>query len=281
MRNKKARIKMEQGGKIIEAGTNLADLKVFEIEGLSGLEFDISMINNPNSPNYIINSMKPVSREISLKLFCSGDYRQFLNSFFNPYEKGKLTVTWGLESRWIEYYPQPVSIVQKTIHNNIIAEIRLICPEPYFKDMSDYGKNIAELMPMLAFPFVADINKKIIADYRLLGTEVSLLNKGDVSVGAKVIFKALGDVKNPCVTLNKKEFIKVYTDMSKGDVLTINTDQDDLFVMLNGEDILDKTDPLMTFFQIPKGINLLKYSVDEGSANLQVVVYYTPRYLNI
>lgn len=146
--------------------------------------------------------------------------------------------------------------------------------------MSDYGKNIAAKRPLLAFPFVM-LKRGLIADYRMFNTEVAIHNNGDVAVGAKVIFRAMGEVINPKITLNNGKFLRAVVTMKKGDELVFSTDIDDLHVKLNGEDILNKTDAQMNFFQIPPGENIIHYTADEGTSNMQVYVYYTPLYVGV
>lgn len=274
-------IKLEQGGKTLQAGTNFKDFKVDEIEGLSGLEFDFQMTNNPQSPNAIITNKKPLPRQINIRIYCKGDLRQFSNGFFNPFTKGKLTVTWGETTRWIEYYPHPVKIVQSTIYQNLEMHITLICPEPYFKSMDDYGKNIANKRSLLAFPFVMLPDRGLISDYRIFNTKVKIQNDGDIEVGAKIIFTAVGFIKNPKLIINDGEFVRAIIDMNKGDSVAFNTDIDNLSAMMNKEDILNQTDPKMSFFQVPPGENVIEYSSDEGTSNMQVYVFYTPQYLGI
>lgn len=275
-----ALFQLTQGGETMLSGTGYSDFRIFDVEGLSGLEFDFVTKQSPQSPNTVINNMKPLPREITLKIRTSRANRQYLNHFFNPFNRGKLTVTWNDAQRWIEYTSHPVLIVQETIYRDITAEVHLFCPEPYWRDMNDYGKNIAQAQALLAFPFVM-LSRGVISDYRLFSSKVSIRNAGDVEVGVRVVFTALGNVENPQITLNGAGFIRVVTEMVKGDNITVNTGIDDIYVIKNGENALNYVDVNSTYFQIPTGENTMEYSADDGTANLQVTVYYTPLYINL
>ena len=62
-------------------------------------------------------------------------------------------------------------------------------------------------------------------------------------------------------------------DMAAGDVLVINTQRGKHAITLNGVSVTQKKDRDQNcrFFQLAVGENVLKYSADDGYANLSVV----------
>jgi hypothetical protein len=273
-------IRLEQNGAVLEAGTGFDDVKIYAAEGFTGLDFDFVMKNNPQTPNAVVNAKKPLPREIKLKAFLSGGYRQILNGFFTPYVKGKLSVTWENASRWIEYYSYPVKIIQETVYRPVKAEIKLICPEPFWNDAEDYAIDMSARRNLLAFPYV-ELSRGVISDYRLFGSSVAIFNPGDVPAGIAARFKASGAVANPALTLDGGKFLRAVTAMAAGDEIIFNTNPDDVSVTQNGADILHKTDEASEFFQIPPGASVLSYGADEGTSNLRVLVSYVPQYIGI
>lgn len=280
MEKKRVTICLEQGGMRLEAGTGFEDFKVYALEGMTGLDFDFVTETAPQSPNTRIRQKRPLPRQIELMIYCNGEHRAFLNRFFNPFAQGRLTAEWDGIKRWISYYPKPVSIIQPTVYRQLSVQVTLICAEPYWRDMDDYGKDIAARQPLMAFPFVMG-RRGLISEYRILNIDVPIQNGGDVAVGARIVFQARGDMKNPSMTLNGKEYVRAVLDMVRGDVLEFSTDIDDLHVLLNGADVLHRTDIGMSFFQIPMGENMIRYAADEGTHNLRVTVYFTPLYLGL
>jgi hypothetical protein len=276
-----AHFRFEQGGSTLDAGTGFGDVRIYAADGLSGLNFDFPVKSNPQTPNAIVGNKRPLPREITFIARCPKLFRRTLISFFNPYEKGRLTVTWNEVTRRIDYYSHPIIVTQKTVYRDLDVEIKLLCPEPFWRDTDDFGKDIAALRPLIAFPFVMLADRGHIADYRLFSTDVALKNPGDVETGLKVVFRASGNVVNPRITLVGGAFMRAVINMSAGDELIFNTDIDDTYVTLNGGDILNLTDPEQEFFLLPKGESAVSFGADDGSSNLRVIIYFTPQYLGI
>ena len=119
--------------------------------------------------------------------------------------------------------------------------------------------------------------------YNTLSKEVLLNNKGDVPTGVEVHFIAKrGDVKNPKITLlSTGEFIEVIQDMKQGDVIVINTNVGHKGITKNGVNIFKEKNKLSSFFQLTIGDNKIAYDALENYTNLDVRVYYTPKYLGV
>ena len=69
-------------------------------------------------------------------------------------------------------------------------------------------------------------------------------------------------------------------ELTEGDVLEVSTVAGDCYIRLNGEDIFDKIDHMSDFFKLSIGDNFLQYSADIGETEMNVYLYYTPKYLN-
>ncbi|MEF9968668.1 MAG: phage tail family protein, partial [Longicatena sp.] len=179
----------------------------------------------------------------------------------------------------------------ESMWNYLEGNITLKCPFPYWSDLDNFGKNIAAITPMFTFP-LAFINfiegkdkilKQQIMGYNSLSKEVLLNNKGDVPTGVEVHFIAKrGDVKNPKITLlSTGEFIEVIQDMKQGDVIVINTNVGHKGITKNGVNIFKEKNKLSSFFQLEIGDNKISYDAVENYTNLDVRVYYTPKYLGV
>ena len=267
--------------KAITAGTGYPDYKIVKADGLTGLEYTFSTSTNPQVAGGRINNRRAEARNIDIELECSNQLRDHAISFFNPMFQVKLTAEWNGVKRWIYAYPKPVKVVTPNIYRKIILRIQLYCEDPMWRDMSDYGKDITFRQALLAFPFVMFADRGLISSYRVPKNVVTLDNTGDTPTPFRALFQASGDAANPRIVLNDTEYIQVNVDLHNGDTLDINTDPCDIYVLLNGRSVLNRTDKLSSYFQLPPGQNIISYQAGDEFDALSVVVYFTPRYLGV
>jgi hypothetical protein len=268
-------------GKMLSAGTGFPDYRILRADGLTGLGFTYTTTVNPQIPGTDIENMRAEPRYINCEFDCDTDLRERALSFFNPMFVMRLTVEWNGVKRWIEGRIKPVKIATKNIYAKLTLAFEMYCADPMFRDMSDYGKDITFRRGLYAFPFVMLPDRGLIPSYRIIGSEMHVPNPGDMPVPIRVVFKSFTETLNPRITLNNDMFIQVNVTMQAGDELDISTDPRDIHVKLNGQSILNKTDRLSSFFQIPIGGGLFSYQVGAGYDSVSVVVYYTPQYQGV
>jgi hypothetical protein len=75
--------------------------------------------------------------------------------------------------------------------------------------------------------------------------------------------------------------MRVVVNMAEGDVLTIDTNERNQIITLNGVNCYQKIDRRSTPFLLAVGDNYLEYDADENYTNLDVNLYYTPKYLGV
>ena len=272
-------------GKMLVAGTEYPDYKIFRAEGLTGLSYGFTTSISPQIPGASIDNRRAEARNINVELDCEHELREHALSFFNPMYVMRLVCEWNGVKRWIAGYVKPVKVIAKNIFGKITLSIELYCPDPYWNDMSNYGKDITFRKALLAFPFVMLRDRGLIASYRIAGNTITVQNTGDVAVPIRVVFKAQGDIANPRITLtdaqNTTRFIQINTAMKRGDTLDISTDPRNIYVKLNGQSVLNRSDRLSTFFQLPVGTSLFSYEAGQEFDSVSVVVYFTPQYLGV
>ena len=87
---------------------------------------------------------------------------------------------------------------------------------------------------------------------------------------------------SPKILLDGTEkFVRVRVEMQKGDVLIVDTDRRHQVIELNGMNVYQKIDRMSEPFELDVGSNYLMYDADENYSNLDVWLYYTPRYLGV
>ncbi len=161
--------------------------------------------------------------------------------------------------------------------------IDFYCPIPFWNDESDTKATISYWKGNFKFPMNIG-SKGIIMGYKSPSLIVNVKNCGDVETGMKIEFKALGALESPSLfNVNSREYIKINKDMVTGEKIIVNTNygQKKIQSTLNGEtkDILNYLDLSSTFLQLSTGDNLFRYDAESNLNNLQVNIYYNPKYL--
>lgn len=166
-------------------------------------------------------------------------------------------------------------------YNNPEIELNLIAPDPYFYDVSDFGRNIAGIIPQFGFPWRFSPDDPVKFGYKEFTDRTIFENDGDDCVGLKLKVEATGTVTNfKFENLTTGQYVKIIQELNEGDVLEVSTVAGDCYIRLNGEDIFDRIDHMSDFFKLSVGDNFLQYSADSGETEMNVYLYYTPKYLS-
>lgn len=274
-----------------------------KIKGLEASEYAVMTSENALVDGSTTTGKRVLKRPITIvaslrELANAVIVREQLISFFNPKYTGKLTVNRNGKQRNIEFEIEGFAISnEETVDNEVKFTADLICVKPYFKNVDNFGQNMADKTRLFAFPW--RISKKVYQDvanpykyfgrgkmgmsYRTLKREVSLYNDGDVETSVIIQFVATrGSVLNPCITDTKTgKYLRVMVRMEQGDILEIDTDPHHQIIELNGVNAYQKIDKRSEPLTLAKKENYLKYDADENYTNLDVKLYYTPLYLGV
>ncbi|MDE6182385.1 MAG: phage tail family protein [Eubacteriales bacterium] len=205
-----------------------------------------------------------------------------LRRIFNPALKGILTAEENGKKRNIEVCVESLAELKKE-KGYFKYSINLIACNPFWEDevKTEY---LAMLTPTLKFPLVIPQKKGITFGRRRSVLESEVENIGDVESGFKVIFKAKGGtVKNPKIyDVYSNNFIKINYTMEKGDILEVINYPEIKKITLNGaENAFKYLDVESNFFNLKIGNNKIGYIADENTINLDVILWYAPRYLGV
>ena len=268
------------------------DISLFSEYTLTGFEEDLqnSITSTKQTllhgTTYISNTLNERYITISGVIECnkySEDLRLKLIRIFNPNLKGKLILQKSNNYyKTIDVYVEKV-IEPKANKGIIEFEISLIALSPFWQDeiVTEY---LALLSPTLKFPLNIPQKRGITFGRRRSILESEVDNIGDIESGFKVIFKAKGgSVKYPKVyDVYTKQFIKINYEMEKGDILEIINYPELKKVTLNGtENAFKYLDIESNFFNLKIGHNKIGYIAEENTINLDVILWYSPRYLGV
>ena len=100
----------------------------------------------------------------------------------------------------------------------------------------------------------------------------------------EIVFSALNTVVNPeLMNLRTREYIRINTTMQKGQKIHVYTGfaQKHVTSILNGNltNAFSLLDVDSTFIQLSTGTNTLRYDAADGLEQLEVTLYYKPRFL--
>lgn len=298
-------IELTCNGKTLRMGPN-EDIDITKVTGLESSELELSTSDNALVDGASVDGKKikprPIHIEASFKSNKNNpENRAKVIQFFNPKYTGKALITNMGVSRNIEYELEGWTFgVIKNMDNKLRILIDLICPDPYMLNVDNFGKNMANITPLFAFPWrvlSARVMNKLgypaeargmmlggmTMGYRTLRKEVVLVNDGDVPTGVQIQFVATrGTVTNPKIAnTGTGQYMRVNVEMQQGDVLLIDTNDRHQVIALNGVNYYQHIDRKSEPFKLAVGDNYLVYDADESYTNLDVNLFYTPKYLGV
>ena len=299
-------IELTCNGKTLRMGPG-EDIDITAVTGLESSELDISTSDNALVDGASVDGKKikprPIHIEASFKSNKNNpENRANVIKFFNPKYTGRALITNMGVSRNIEYELEGWTFASvRNMDNKLKILVDLLCPDPYMLNVDNYGKNMANISALFAFPWrmlstrmtsgKLDYPDKargmllggMTMGYRTLYKEVVLANDGDVPTGVQIQFVATrGPVTNPKITnTGTGQYMRVNVAMQQGDILLIDTNDRHQVITLNGVNYYQHIDRKSEPFKLAVGDNYLEYDADENYTNLDVNLFYTPKYLGV
>lgn len=304
------RIVLECNGRKLAMGLG-EPLDITAVTGLESSEFEISTSQNALVDGETVDGKKIKARPIHIEARFRSNADNAKNraeiiKFFNPKYTGKALIVLMGVSRNIEYELEGWTFKkQVNMDENLKILVDLKCPDPYMLNVDNFGQNMARVTPLFAFPWRVSGHNQVaaydavdagnshylrgcaiqghVASYKVFKSDVLLLNDGDVPTGVQIRFKAArGPVTNPKITNTMTgEFVRVRVAMEQGDELVIDTDEHHQIIELNGVNTYQKIDRHSIPFQLVVGDNYLVYDADSNYTNMDVYLYYRPKYLGV
>lgn len=297
---------LECNGRSMQMGMSVSGEKrefgITKITGLESSDLEVNFTDNAlvdgSTPDGKRIKKRPIHIEATLRDDRNNEInRQRIIKFFNPKYSGKLTVDHSGTRRNIEYELEGWNFVgNSNVYDQLSIVADLICPDPFMKNIDNFGQNMADIIPQTAFPWCVVKQKTTvpapykgltlpgqITGYRKFSKEVHLPNDGDVPTSVKIQFVAArGPVKNPKITLTgSNQYMQVFLDMKQGDILIMDTNDRHQVIELNGVNVYQKINRRSEPFKLAVGSNYLKYDAEENYTNLDVRLFYTPLYLGV
>lgn len=249
-------------------------------EGLDMVENEIHSTKSINQDGVSVVSSNLDSRNITIEGTIIDDVkknRRKLLNIINPKLKGKLIYENQDMKKCIDCEVEQIPTISRKSYPQFL--ISLLCPNPYWKNIYETGKEISTWIGGLQFPFSLPFTLKQRGE-----TKQNIYNAGDVETPVEITFK--GPALNPKVSnLTTGEFIRVKRELTSDDSLHITTGFGNKTVEIETNGVRNNAfnyiDLDSTFFSLVAGDNLIEYTTENELESQGVEIKYHNRYLGV
>lgn len=252
------------------------------IEGIDPPEAVINVVKNANADGSVFNSAYVNERQIIITLAINGpaeDNRINLYKYFKNKYPTRLYYKNGARDIYIDGYCKNIQISFFNLKQ--IAQIIIICPDPFFKNSDNELINFSSIDPLFEFPF--EIEEPIAFSEILAEVQKNIINKGDVDAGMKLVINITGSVTNPIIYNSEtNQYFKLNASFISGDEIVIDTKfmKKSVTLTRNGAitSLVNVIQSGSTWMQLLPGDNLLTMSADSGSEYLSAYILVADLY---
>ena len=267
-------------GAVLELTNREKDYQVTDISGLNPPNANINTSSYANGDGGSFNSSRIPDREIVITVYINGDIqknRLILYKHFRVKEWCKIYYNDGLRDVFIEGYVQALEVtpfVQKQV-----AQISILCPDPYFKDMDIIVQSISKIIKKFTFPFYINADNPIPFSTLELEKVTNVVNDSESETGLIINVTFMGIV-NKLEIRNVdtgKSFIIDYEFM-KNDKLVINCNRGSKSAILTRDAVEYNLIPCVrkgyTFFKLGISDNNFSFLADDGINDMLVDINF-------
>lgn len=257
---------------------NLTTSSKYTLYKITGLQPPVSMINtstNATSDGVTENSVRVDKRNIVLYIALEGDIEESRINLYKYFPLKKTITIYFKNGRRDVRIEGKVELIECDLFSNRqVAQISVICPQPYFKAINDIVSYFSEISKLFEFPFSIPASG---IEFSAITTNIrkSIINSGDVPSGLIIDMYAIGTVVNPVIyDVFKRTHIKLMLTMEANDRIIINTNQGKKSVTLIrggvATNVLGHLYPDSTWLTLEAGDNVFTYDTESGTSNLQL-----------
>lgn len=261
-------------GEVLDLTTS-NNYTIYKINGLTPPKAVISSSVNATVDGMKVSNVRINSRNIVLYMSIEGEIetnRLALYKYFPP--KSTVTLYFKNDSRDVCIDGVVELIECNLFTNKQIAQISIICAEPYFKAVDDLVTVFSDISSLFSFPFsIAESGIELSSITPNL--RKSILNVGDISTGVIIELFAVGSVVNPVIyNAFTGEHLKVNYTLKAGEKLVIDTNKGKKAITLVRAGVkinaIGFMSPDSQWLELSSGDNVFTYNADEGTSNLQI-----------
>lgn len=276
-------------GGIFELTNDEKNFQVTNIEGLTPPKATINTSNFANGDGSDFNSSKIPNREIVITVYINGDVqtnRLTLYKYFRSKNWCKIYYKDDQRDVYIEGYVQTMEAPIFT--QKQVAQISILCPDPYFKDVETIVQSISKALKKFTFPFSININEPIPFSEFELEKVTNVINESESETGFIINVSFMGKVdKLEIRNVDTGENFIIDYNFIANDKLVINCNRGSKSAILTRDATEYNLIPYVRsgsiFFQLGVGDNNFSFLADEGVSDMSVDIqfYYYKVYLGV
>ena len=261
-------------GEVLNLSTS-TDYTLYDVTGVTPLQMNINSSVNATSDGSTINSIRADNRNIVLYVAINRDVetnRINLYKYFPP--KRQVTIYCKTSNRnvYIEGHTELIDV--KLFDKLQVAQISIICPQPYFKGVHEFITYFSKVDNTFSFPFSIP---KTGMELGVICEEIrkNIVNAGEIETGMIIDLYAVGEVINPVIyDVVNRTHIKLNVTMSSNDRIIINTNTGQKSIKLiragRESNLLGHLVHTSTWLQLHSGDNVITYAAESGDSNMQL-----------
>lgn len=265
---------MNNKGEVLNLSTS-PSYKVYKVTGLQPPAVALNASNNATFDGAKINSARVEQRNIVIYMTIEGEIEKSRINLYKYFPlKQTVTVYFKNDTRDV-YIEGMVEIIECDLFSSKqVAQISLICPQPYFKGVDVLVSYFSDVTSLFEFPFSITENG---VEISAITTNIrkSIINTGDVESGIVIDLFSIGTVVNPVLyDVFKRTHIKLMFTMEANDHIVINTNvgQKSVTLIRGGivSNIIGHLYPDSSWLTLGAGDNVFTYDAESGGSNLQI-----------
>lgn len=257
------------------------------VKGIGGPEVSPVTSSVPGVDGVFVHSLRMESREITCFVHIEGKSRkemyqrrfELAQKLAPKTEPGTLYYTNDYTVKRILAYPVSSPEFTERIQNYNRAELKFLCPSPYWEDTVVQEAYMAYLEGGFEFPFEFDV------EFAALQNQTGIFNSGSVPVPVEVTVR--GPAESPAIgNRTTGEWIRIRRNLAEDETLTINTRPGGKSVKLTRadntvEDAFQYLDLSSVLFQLAPGQNELRYESENESEYTRITLRYRELYAGV
>lgn len=255
--------------------THNPNYTVYRIEGLNPPQATINSSVNTTTDGSSINSVRLENRNIVIYVAIEGAVEANRINLYKYFPVKKSVKLYFSNNSRDVYIEGRVELIECDLFSSKqVAQISLICPKPYFKDVNDLLTMFSDVSKLFEFPF--SIGKSGVEVSAITTNQRrSIINAGDVETGVIIKLFAIGAVVNPVIyDVLKRTYLKLNFTMLASDTLIINTNVGEKSIELIRDGVSYNAMGYMSqdssWFTLEAGDNVFTYDCESGNSNLQL-----------
>ncbi|MBQ9007803.1 MAG: phage tail family protein [Clostridia bacterium] len=215
--------------------------------------------------------------------------RAFLYNVFKPKSQGVFTYEENDVQRTINYYVE--SVIADGQMRSRRATVSLLCPDPFFQDISDITVQMAGWTALWEWQHeFVDGGEEFGSRIQERIKEIDNESAAD-GIGLTIEIDASGPITNPSIShVEQGETITIGTagnplELENGDRVIITTGTNNKHVYLVSGGVKTEINEYLSedseFLQLMHGINTFGYAADAGDEHMTVTISFRYKYLGV